>query len=177
MAGHRRKRSLEPPDDGGGSARLTAPPLGASAHALRTAARWLEGADNGRSSNQGTRSGRRRHVGSCICSLRIIIADLSWAVCMVHIRRSSALESGLQDPASSLRLLVGIRALLCFTIMLSAHASERLWLRPWWHAEQQEPTKRPHAIGQSSGHRWRPGLPPRGRTPAVGRCRQQQGLA
>src|SRR5262249_37453420 len=28
MAGHRRKRSLEPLEDGGGSARLTAPPWG-----------------------------------------------------------------------------------------------------------------------------------------------------
>src|SRR5215813_4860257 len=28
MAGHRRKRSLEPPEDGGGSARLPAPPGG-----------------------------------------------------------------------------------------------------------------------------------------------------
>src|SRR5215813_12099023 len=100
MAGHRRKRSMEPPDDGGGSARLTAPPLGASARALRTAARGLKGADNGRSSNQGTRSGRRRHVGFCIWSGSYWLPGSSWVKFSVTVCFYGLSTGGVAKAAS-----------------------------------------------------------------------------
>src|SRR5262249_26892101 len=99
MAGHRRKRSIEPPEDGG-SARLIAPPLGASARALRTAARGLKGADNGRSSNQGTRIGRRRHVGSWLWSGSYGIPGSSWVKFSVTVCFYGLSTGGVAKAAS-----------------------------------------------------------------------------
>ena len=52
-----------------------------------------------------------------------------------------------------------------------------LWLRPRRHAIEQHLFQRSHVIGQSRRHRWRTRPPHLRRAAAIGRFRNQQGLA
>src|SRR5262249_46642196 len=123
MAGHRRKRSLEPPEDGGGSARRTAPPLGASARALGPAAGWRKGADSGRSENQGTRIGRRRHVETPSRLSASVLCQQEWFLPRVREAKSSGIIAELMClPALS---LTHERRTLCCRCMTSLLASCR----------------------------------------------------
>src|SRR5499427_9425350 len=73
-----------------------------------------------------------------------------------------ALEAGRVDAP---RLLSGY---LPWLLPITTASSHPRWLRPRRHAKEQDCAHAPDMVRQPRRHRWRLGLPPLGRTVAVG---------